>query len=127
NLSQDTRHWESLSPDERHFITHVLAFFASSDGIILEKLVGRFMKEVQVAEARAFYGFQIATENIHSERYILLLETYIKDSDVPLPRHRDGALCGQEGPVGLKVDRRRGIVRREVDCVCLHLRDRLLW
>lgn len=79
DLSSDLRHWETLTPDEKHFITHVLAFFAASDGIVLENLAGRFMKEVQVAEARAFYGFQIAIENIHSEMYSLLLETYIKD------------------------------------------------
>ncbi|GAA0171083.1 reductase [Lithospermum erythrorhizon] len=81
DLSQDQRHWENLSNGERHFITHVLAFFAASDGIVLENLAGRFMKEVQLSEARAFYGFQIAIENIHSEMYSLLLETYIKDSD----------------------------------------------
>ncbi|KAL6587388.1 hypothetical protein OROMI_000366 [Orobanche minor] len=81
DLSQDIRHWENLTPDERHFIKHVLAFFAASDGIVLENLAGRFMKEVQVSEARAFYGFQIAIENIHSEMYSLLLESYIKDSD----------------------------------------------
>ncbi|KAG6659727.1 hypothetical protein CIPAW_03G055800 [Carya illinoinensis] len=81
DLSQDLRQWEALTPDEKHFISHVLAFFAASDGIVLENLAGRFMKEVQVAEARAFYGFQIAIENIHSEMYSLLLETYIKDSD----------------------------------------------
>ncbi|KAK1438772.1 hypothetical protein QVD17_04582 [Tagetes erecta] len=81
DLSQDQRHWESLTDGERHFITHVLAFFAASDGIVLENLAGRFMKEVQVSEARAFYGFQIAIENIHSEMYSLLLETYIKDSN----------------------------------------------
>ncbi|PSR95943.1 Ribonucleoside-diphosphate reductase small chain like [Actinidia chinensis var. chinensis] len=81
DLSQDQRHWdEALTADEKHFITHVLAFFAASDGIVLENLAGRFMKEVQVAEARAFYGFQIAIENIHSEMYSLLLESYIKDS-----------------------------------------------
>ncbi|XP_030544650.1 ribonucleoside-diphosphate reductase small chain [Rhodamnia argentea] len=80
DLSQDLRHWDSLSPDERHFVTHVLAFFAASDGIVLENLAVRFMKEVQLSEARAFYGFQIAIENIHSEMYSLLLETYIKDS-----------------------------------------------
>ncbi|KAK7377670.1 hypothetical protein VNO80_03099 [Phaseolus coccineus] len=80
DLSQDIRHWETLTDGERHFITHVLAFFAASDGIVLENLAGRFMKEVQVSEARAFYGFQIAIENIHSEMYSLLLETYIKDS-----------------------------------------------
>ncbi|XP_047310989.1 ribonucleoside-diphosphate reductase small chain [Impatiens glandulifera] len=81
DLSDDLRHWETLSDDEKHFIKHVLAFFAASDGIVLENLGGRFMKEIQVAEARAFYGFQIAIENIHSEMYSLLLETYIKDSD----------------------------------------------
>ncbi|XP_020240393.1 ribonucleoside-diphosphate reductase small chain [Cajanus cajan] len=81
DLSQDLRHWDSLTDGERHFVTHVLAFFAASDGIVLENLAGRFMKEIQVAEARAFYGFQIAIENIHSEMYSLLLETYIKSSD----------------------------------------------
>ncbi|KAL3644049.1 hypothetical protein CASFOL_011981 [Castilleja foliolosa] len=80
DLSQDTQHWENLTPDEKHFIKHVLAFFAASDGIVLENLAGRFMKEVQISEARAFYGFQIAIENIHSEMYSLLLESYIKDS-----------------------------------------------
>ncbi|CAK7333563.1 unnamed protein product [Dovyalis caffra] len=81
DLSSDVRQWENLTPDEKHFISHVLAFFAASDGIVLENLAGRFMKEVQVSEARAFYGFQIAIENIHSEMYSLLLETYIKDPD----------------------------------------------
>jgi ribonucleoside-diphosphate reductase subunit M2 len=66
DLSQDASHWSSLTDDERHFIKHVLAFFAASDGIVAENLAGRFMKEVQIAEARAFYGFQIAIENIHS-------------------------------------------------------------
>ncbi|KAL6509167.1 hypothetical protein OROGR_022477 [Orobanche gracilis] len=80
DLSEDLRHWETLTPDERHFIKLVLAFFAASDGIVLENLAGRFMKEVQISEARAFYGFQIAIENIHSEMYSLLLESYIKDS-----------------------------------------------
>lgn len=79
DLSEDTQHWAALTGDEKHFITHVLAFFAASDGIVLENLAGRFMKEVQVPEARAFYGFQIAIENIHSEMYSLLLETYVKD------------------------------------------------
>ncbi|KAG0456610.1 hypothetical protein HPP92_024398 [Vanilla planifolia] len=81
DLSHDLRHWEhALTSEERHFVTHVLAFFAASDGIVLENLAGRFMCEVQLPEARAFYGFQIAIENIHSEMYSLLLETYIKDS-----------------------------------------------
>ncbi|KAJ4814760.1 Ribonucleoside-diphosphate reductase small chain [Rhynchospora pubera] len=80
DLSHDLVHWDhTLTPHERHFISHVLAFFASSDGIVLENLATRFMSDVQVHEARAFYGFQIAIENIHSETYSLLLETYIKD------------------------------------------------
>ncbi|XP_063215749.1 ribonucleoside-diphosphate reductase subunit M2 B isoform X2 [Bacillus rossius redtenbacheri] len=80
SLSQDLTHWEQLKPDERHFIKHVLAFFAASDGIVNENLVERFSQEVQVTEARCFYGFQIAIENIHSEMYSLLIDTYVKDS-----------------------------------------------
>jgi ribonucleoside-diphosphate reductase subunit M2 len=79
DLSSDIRDWERLTPGEKHFIKHVLAFFAASDGIVLENLAGRFMTEVQLPEARAFYGFQIAIENIHSEMYSLLLDTYIQD------------------------------------------------
>ena len=60
------KHWETLTKDEKHFVSHVLAFFAASDGIVLENLGVRFMGEVQIPEARAFYGFQIAIENIHS-------------------------------------------------------------
>ena len=66
DLSADQKHWEGLSKDEKHFVSHILAFFAASDGIVLENLAVRFMKEVQIPEARAFYGFQIAIENIHS-------------------------------------------------------------
>jgi len=80
DLSQDLCHWATLSDGERPFITHVLAFFTAFDGIVLENLAGRFTKEIQLPEARAFYGFQITIENIHSEMYNLLLETYIKDS-----------------------------------------------
>jgi ribonucleoside-diphosphate reductase subunit M2 len=80
DLTKDLTHWEGLEKDERHFISMILAFFAASDGIVLENLASRFMNEVQVAEARAFYGFQIAMENIHSHTYSLLIETYIKDS-----------------------------------------------
>merc|ERR1711884_581315 len=79
DLSKDTKDWEGLKKDERYFISHVLAFFAASDGIVNENLVERFMQEVQVPEARCFYGFQIAIENIHSEMYSLLIDTYIKD------------------------------------------------
>jgi ribonucleoside-diphosphate reductase subunit M2 len=81
DLSKDLVDWsEKLNDDERHFISMVLAFFAASDGIVLENLAVRFMGDVQIAEARAFYGFQIAMENIHSETYSLLIDTYIKDS-----------------------------------------------
>ncbi|XP_070556822.1 ribonucleoside-diphosphate reductase subunit M2 B-like [Ptychodera flava] len=79
DLSKDLIHWEGLKDDERHFISHVLAFFAASDGIVNENLVERFSQEVQVTEARCFYGFQIAIENIHSEMYSLLIDTYIRD------------------------------------------------
>ena len=82
DLSKDTIQWnEKLNDDERHFISLILAFFAASDGIVLENLGLRFMNDVQLAEARAFYGFQIAMENIHSETYSLLIDTYIKDRD----------------------------------------------
>jgi ribonucleoside-diphosphate reductase subunit M2 len=81
DLSKDLTNWDSLNADEKHFISMILAFFAASDGIVLENLAQRFMSEIQVSEARAFYGFQIAMENVHSETYSLLIETYIKDKD----------------------------------------------
>ncbi|KAB5545423.1 hypothetical protein DKX38_013535 [Salix brachista] len=68
DLSRDMQQWEALSDSEKHFISHVLAFFAASDGIVLENLTARFLNDVQIPEARAFYGFQIAMENIHSGR-----------------------------------------------------------
>jgi ribonucleoside-diphosphate reductase beta chain len=79
DLSHDMRDWEKLSDNERHFMTHVLAFFAASDGIVNENLAVRMMSEIQSPEARSFYGFQIAMENIHSEMYSLLIDTYITD------------------------------------------------
>jgi ribonucleoside-diphosphate reductase subunit M2 len=79
DLAQDMSDWEGLSKDEQHFIKHVLAFFAASDGIVLENLSTNFADEIQVPEARAFYGFQMAMENIHSETYSLLIDQYIKD------------------------------------------------
>ncbi len=81
DLSKDLVDWEDLNKDEKFFISHILAFFAASDGIVLENLAARFMGEVQLSEARAFYGFQIAMENIHSETYSLLIDTYIKDRE----------------------------------------------
>merc|ERR1712060_871481 len=79
DLSQDGKDWDTLSDNERHFVKMVLAFFAASDGIVLENLGGRFSTEIQIPEARAFYGFQMAMENIHSETYSLLIEQYIRD------------------------------------------------
>ncbi|KAF9452435.1 beta subunit of ribonucleotide reductase [Macrolepiota fuliginosa MF-IS2] len=80
DLSKDMHDWTNrMNDNERHFISHVLAFFAASDGIVNENLVERFSNEVQIAEARCFYGFQIMMENIHSETYSLLIDTYIKD------------------------------------------------
>ncbi len=80
DLSKDLNDWHNkLNDDERFFISHVLAFFAASDGIVNENLVERFMGEVQIPEARSFYGFQIMVENIHSETYSLLIDTYIKE------------------------------------------------
>jgi ribonucleoside-diphosphate reductase beta chain len=85
DLSQDLNDWENkMTSDERHFIKHVLSFFAASDGIVNENLAINFTNEVQAAEARCFYGFQIAIENIHSETYSLLIDTYIKD-----PKEKD--------------------------------------
>ncbi|WP_114784703.1 ribonucleoside-diphosphate reductase small subunit [Botryobacter ruber] len=78
DLSQDLKDWENLNDGERHFISHVLAFFAASDGIVNENLAVNFMNEVQIPEARCFYGFQIMMENIHSETYSLLIDTYVK-------------------------------------------------
>merc|ERR1712217_266058 len=79
DLSQDNKDWDGLSDNERHFLQHVLAFFAASDGIVLENLAGRFSTEIQIPEARAFYAFQMAMENIHSETFSLLIEQYIRD------------------------------------------------
>jgi ribonucleotide reductase beta subunit family protein with ferritin-like domain len=80
DLAHDKNDWETLSSDEKHFISHILAFFAASDGIVNENLCERFASEVQLPEARCFYGFQIAMENIHSETYSLLIDTYIQDT-----------------------------------------------
>ena len=84
DLSADLTDWEKLKDDEKHFIKHVLAFFAASDGIVNENLAENFVSEVQYTEAKFFYGFQIMMENIHSETYSLLIDTYIKD-----PKEKD--------------------------------------
>jgi ribonucleoside-diphosphate reductase beta chain len=85
DLSADQKDWERLTDGERHFITNVLAFFAASDGIVNENLAVNMMNAVQLPEARCFYGFQIMIENIHSEMYSLLIDTYVKD---PAEKHR---------------------------------------
>lgn len=79
DLSEDLTHWNNLEEGEKHFIKNVLAFFAASDGIVNENLAENFLNEVQYAEAKFFYGFQVMMENIHSETYSLLIDTYIKD------------------------------------------------
>ena len=85
DLSKDLHDWDNrMTGPERHFVSHVLAFFAASDGIVNENLLERFSAEVQIAEARCFYGFQIMIENIHSETYSLLIDTYIRE-----PEQRD--------------------------------------
>ncbi|MEM7551692.1 MAG: ribonucleoside-diphosphate reductase small subunit [Bacteroidota bacterium] len=84
DLGQDLKDWENLNDGERHFISHVLAFFAASDGIVNENLAENFVSEVQYTEAKFFYGFQIAIENIHSETYSLLIDTLVKD-----PKQKD--------------------------------------
>ena len=80
DLNPDLADWAKLSADEKHFVSHVLAFFAASDGIVNENLVLNFMQDVKIPEARCFYGFQVAIENIHAETYSLLIDTYIKDN-----------------------------------------------
>lgn len=81
DYSADLNDWESLSSNERHFIEHILAFFAGSDGIVLENLLGNFSSEVKISEARAFYAFQSMIENVHSLTYALLIDTLVKDAD----------------------------------------------
>ena len=85
DLHPDLKDWDTLNKGEKHFISHVLAFFAASDGIVNENLATNFMESIQIPEARCFYGFQIMMENIHSETYALLIDTYIKD---PVEKNR---------------------------------------
>ncbi|MFY7731669.1 MAG: ribonucleotide-diphosphate reductase subunit beta [Flavobacterium sp.] len=80
DLSRDLNDWAKLTDDERHFISMTLAFFAGSDGLVMENISLRFLNDVKVAEARSFYAFQSAMESIHSEMYSILIETYIKDT-----------------------------------------------
>ena len=81
DLANDLKDWDGLNSNERHFVSHILAFFAASDGIVNENLAANFATEIQSPEARCFYGFQIAVENIHSETYSLLIDTYVKNAE----------------------------------------------
>ncbi|XP_033099700.1 ribonucleoside-diphosphate reductase subunit M2-like, partial [Anneissia japonica] len=81
DLSKDMPHWNGLNEDERHFVKHVLAFFAASDAIVNENLAERFLREVKIPEAKYFYSFQVTIENVHSEMYGLLLQTYVRDKN----------------------------------------------
>jgi ribonucleoside-diphosphate reductase beta chain len=80
DLSKDLKDWNNLKETEQHFISYILGFFAGSDGIVIENLGLRFLKEIEIPEVRAFYSFQMMIENIHSETYSLLIDTYVKDS-----------------------------------------------
>ena len=80
DLSKDHKDWKNLNDGERHFITRILGFFAGSDGIVVENLGLRFLKDIQIPEVRCVYGFQLMMENIHSETYSLLIDTYVRDS-----------------------------------------------
>jgi len=127
DLSQDLRDWRALTEPERRFVKHVLAFFASSDGIVVENLALRFMADVQVPEVRAFYGFQIAIENVHGEMYSLMLEQFESDpherqrlfraiETVPcVKRKADWALKWVEGAAG----RAASFARRLVAFACV--------
>lgn len=130
DLSKDQHDWNNrLTDDEKYFVSHILAFFAASDGIVNENLVERFSGEVQIPEARCFYGFQIMMENIHSETYSLLIDTYIKDQaqrtylfnaiETSMPTHTHlietllkmtSSLHSQEGRLGPPVDPGQGFV-----------------
>lgn len=145
DLSKDPTDWEEkLNDDERKFISHVLAFFAASDGIVNENLVERFNQEVQITEARCFYGFQIAMENVHSEMYSILIDTLIKDKaqrlvydlgvremadvsmitiftqqGIPIQRNRNPSLCQKESRLGITMDwQQNGPFRRTCHCLC---------
>ncbi len=90
-----------MTNDERHFIRHVLAFFAASDGIVLENLATRFIEDTSIPEARCFYGFQAMIENVHSETYSLLIDTLIKD---PREKSVDPGVQGTQGLIGIHTE-----------------------
>lgn len=121
DLEADLVDWNSkLNDDERHFVKHVLAFFAASDGIVNENLAENFVREVQYTEAKFFYGFQIMMENIHSETYSLLIDTYIKDSaeKARLFKAIDTLACvKKESRLGIALDQEWKFCR-EISGIC---------
>ena len=106
----DGADWEKLTADEKFFVSHVLAFFAASDGIVNENLCERFASEVQLPEARCFYGFQLAMENIHSETYSLLIDTLARALDVPISRKTRPTPCTPTSAPCCPQKKRRGWV-----------------
>src|ERR1700712_189616 len=145
DLSKDLHDWNNrLNDDERYFVSHVLAFFAASDGIVNENLLERFSGEVQIPEARCFYGFQIMMENIHSETYSLLIDTYIKEQAqktylfnaietskilhtfILAPLTRNSSLHQEEGRLGCPMDSRQRLHFRPTSCCLCRRRGHLL-
>ena len=120
-MHQDIADWDAkLTEDERYFIKHILAFFAASDGIVNENLAENFVNEVQYSEAKFFYGFQIMMENIHSETYSLLIDTYVKDEkekDVLFNAIENFCRYQEKSRLGIKMDRIR-FVCRTLNCLC---------
>ena len=109
DFARDMAHWNKLNKDEKHFIKMVLAFFAASDGVVVENLGMRFLSEVQLPEARAAYGFQLMMENIHSETYSLLIDTYTKTKRV---RNNRRYIRGNKSMIEKKRRRRTKSKRR---------------
>ena len=109
DFSKDLNDWEGkMSDNERFFIKNIIAFFAGSDGIVNENLMEHLSVEVQIPEARCFYGFQVAIENIHSEVYSLLIDTYVKDSEEKhrlIQCNRRDSLYKKKGRLGIKMDK----------------------
>jgi len=114
DLQQDIIDWKTkLSEDEKYFIKHILAFFAASDGIVNENLAENFVNEVQYTEAKFFYGFQIMVENIHSETYSLLIDTYVDDD-----KEKDQLFKAIENFPAIKKESRLGLTMDRIRLVC---------
>ena len=118
DLSKDANDWLSLSDDERYFLLHILAFFAGSDGIVSENLAMRFYNDVKLPEARCFYGFQIAMENIHSETYSILIDTFAGKEKQKLFKGNSELPCDcKKSPVGKEIYRIQSTFSNPIDCL----------